>query len=87
MFNIKNYLGKFSKRAESEEIKRKVIAEIFREVAGAEISEKSVRFRGTAVEISAPVETKPVIFMRREKILSEIRKRVSGNVIDRIDLR
>ena len=87
MFNIKNYLGKFSKRAESEETKRKIVAEILKENAGAEISEKSVRFRGTSVEISAPTETKPIIFMRREKILNEIKKRVVGNVIDRIDLR
>ncbi len=87
MFNISGYLQKFKKLGEDKEKTRQVIADSFGKETGLEIDPSSIRVSSGEISISVPPATQSVIFMRKERILKNIRESLPKISIDRIRCR
>lgn len=71
MFTIKDLLEKFKTLKDPIEDKKK-IAEIIKNISGAEVSPESINFKKDGIVISTNSVFKNAIYMKKPQILKEI---------------
>ena len=84
MFNISGYLEKFKKLGDKKDKIRQAIADSLKEETGISINPATVKVSRGEVSVSAPQTAHAIIFMKRERVLQSLKRRIPDVFIDRI---
>ncbi len=82
MQKIDGFFGKFKNRATAQIHNLAVISDIIKKYTGAEVELKNITISGGIVKIKAPLVVKSEIFIRKELLLVEIRKKIIHKIVD-----
>ena len=72
MFNISNFLEKFSKNIQSNENDKRQILEIIKKQTGIELSNQSMEIKNYILYVNTSPAIKNKIFIYKKQILGEI---------------
>ncbi len=82
MFNISNFLGKFSKEINDSESKKSQVSEIIKNITGVEIKTGDIEIKDYIVFIKSNPSVLNKIFINKNKILESILSSTSIKVAD-----
>jgi len=80
MFNIAQYLEKFKCIGESEQGLRRALALVISEVVGVSVDIKNIIIKNGEAIIKVSPLVKNSIYIKKEKILKELRKKIEGKI-------
>ena len=75
MFNISSYLEKFKKMGVSGRDLRGLCDEVCSNLFGINVDVKNINYKNGVFRVKVPGAIKSVLFMKKDKILSEIKTR------------
>lgn len=87
MFNISGYLEKFRKIGEKSDRIKRAAVDSFKEESGVDIDPASVKISSGEISVSVPPPLHPIVFMKRERIIAALKKRLPEISIERIRCR
>lgn len=74
MIEIKDLLLKFNNLLLSEEVKREFVGRVISETIGLQIKPKDIKIKDNTVYLNIKPTYKNEIFLKKDKILSELKK-------------
>ena len=82
MFDIAKYLEKFKVISQSREFLINSAAETIKNICGIDVEKKKILFKDGVIRINENPAVKTTIFLKKQKILDELNKKVKGKIRD-----
>ncbi len=82
MFDIGKYLEKFKKFSQSRDFLRNSVAEAIKEICNIEIDPKKIEVKNGIVRISEKPVIKTEIFLKKSKILNNLKEKKHIDIFD-----
>jgi len=76
MIEIKDLLSRFNDIYLSEDIKRRAVMDVLKEVVGLEVEPKDIKIKKDVVYLNTKFIYKNEILLKRDKIFKELEKRL-----------
>ncbi len=82
MKKIDGFFDKFKNRASAQIHNLAVVSDIIKKYTGVEVELKNIAISGGVVKIKAPLIVKSEIFIKKELLLVEMRKKIIHKIVD-----
>ena len=79
--HLTDFFKRFKKITPPDEVVRKKVVEIIKEMFGVDISIKDVSVKNSIIFINTKPTIKSELFMRKDQFISQVKKEVGENIV------